>query len=48
MKVAFLVGRQGGFTKFQCYLSWVAEIQLFTTRRAAGFHEPAMRMEFTA
>jgi len=29
------------------YVSWISEIQLFTTRRAVDLHAPAMRMEAT-
>jgi len=29
------------------YVSWKAEIQLFTAKRAVGLHEPAMRIEVT-
>ena len=45
--VAFLVGLQGSFTKFQCYgsISWKAEKQLVSARRGTDLHEPAMTLE---
>jgi len=47
--VAFLVGLQGGFTEWHCYISvfGIVEIQLFKKRRGTGLHKHAVRLKFT-